>query len=393
MEHVSTISAEQLESSWTSERGAIVALCVRMIGNADIAEDLAQETLLEAWRHRENLRAPERVSQWLFGIARHVCLRWVRQQQRHASHIVLHEDLSGAEVPTAWEEQLATATDVEVELERRELAGLLDRALGLLPAETRAALLAHHVEETPLAEIAARLGTNVNAVAMRLQRGKLALRRILTDELRQEFGPYEPAAARSGVWEETRLWCTACGRHRLLGRYHSGRGELWLRCPACYPDPNQLHIHADLPTILGGVKGYQRAHSRLGAWVDRYYRPHLRAHVVPCVQCGRPAPLRKDRPSYLPPSPQGNDLGLRHLCDICGRDHWESLDGLLLATPQGRAFLRRHPRIRTLPSDEVEAQGRLALVTRFDSVASQDHLVMVSDAETFELLAVDGRSV
>jgi len=66
--------------------------------------------------------------------------------------------------------------DPTIELERHELAALLDRALALLPPETRLALVQHYIEESSHAAIAARLGLSEGGVAVRLHRGKLAFR-------------------------------------------------------------------------------------------------------------------------------------------------------------------------------------------------------------------------
>jgi DNA-directed RNA polymerase specialized sigma24 family protein len=61
------------------ERLRIVRLCTLLTGDADVAEDMAQETLLEAWRSAEKLRDPGAWRPWLSGIARNVCLRWQRK--------------------------------------------------------------------------------------------------------------------------------------------------------------------------------------------------------------------------------------------------------------------------------------------------------------------------
>jgi hypothetical protein len=97
-----------------------------------------------------------------------------------------------------------------------------------------------------------------------------------------------------------------------------------------------------------------------------------------------------ERPTYIAASPIGNTLGLRHLCPACRSDCWESLDGLALATPAGRAFSRRNPRIRTLPHQQVEAHGRPAVVARFESLTSAARFVALADAETLEPLATEG---
>ena len=83
-------------------------------------------------------------------------------------------------LPGTLKHAFADPFDIEVELERKELIALLDRAMSALPPETR----------TALAEIAAQLGMNAGAIAMRLQHGRLALRRVLTTRLQDEIASY-----------------------------------------------------------------------------------------------------------------------------------------------------------------------------------------------------------
>src|SRR5215470_14177146 len=99
---------------------------------------------------------------------------------------------------------------------------------------------------------------------MRLQRGKLALRRVLTGELSQEFAPYGIHPYGTVQWEETRLWCPFCGKMRLLGHFLLNHSGLQLRCPACNvgTDENLLDSHHD----FGSVKTYKPALSRLLTW-------------------------------------------------------------------------------------------------------------------------------
>jgi RNA polymerase sigma factor (sigma-70 family) len=195
------------------ERAHLVRLCAAITGDRAVAEDLAQETLLEAWRHKHALRDQAQRAPWLSAIARNVCLRWRRKHWRDVTHLVqpyqsyTMEDTKLADL----EDVLAGDLDLEVELERKELVELLDRALALLPPETRAILIQCYVEESPLAEVAARLGSNAHAVSMRLQRGKLALRRVLTTTMRHEIAPYHHPIS-TDVWEKTPLWCSYCGQ-------------------------------------------------------------------------------------------------------------------------------------------------------------------------------------
>ena len=80
----------------------------------------------------------------------------------------------------------AEDADLFLQLERRELADLLGRAMALLPAETREALVASYLDEMPQDELAARLGLRAGALRARLHRGRQMLRRVLEDDLRAD---------------------------------------------------------------------------------------------------------------------------------------------------------------------------------------------------------------
>src|SRR5688572_27690176 len=78
-----------IEATFPTERDRLVRLCVRMTGSLDAAEDLAQETLIEAWRHEEKLYNPEGYSKWLSAIALNVCRRWSQRRGRELTRLAL----------------------------------------------------------------------------------------------------------------------------------------------------------------------------------------------------------------------------------------------------------------------------------------------------------------
>src|SRR5436309_9721305 len=88
-------TSSTLESMLAGERARLVRFCAHLTGNPDAAEDLAQETLLEAWRNQQKLhhqdarQSTENWSKWLRGIARHVCMRWARSHGRDLAHLAL----------------------------------------------------------------------------------------------------------------------------------------------------------------------------------------------------------------------------------------------------------------------------------------------------------------
>ncbi|HLY29637.1 MAG TPA: hypothetical protein VKQ36_01290, partial [Ktedonobacterales bacterium] len=113
---------------------------------------------------------------------------------------------------------------------------------------------------------------------------------------------------------------------------------------------------------------------------------------TPCPNCGYEMSLHFDmsRSPDIPPGLRGEGPGVYHWCPRCDHHFWESLQGLLLATPAGQRFMRRYPRLRTLPYEQVEALGRPVIMARFESAVSQDRLTLLADAKTFELLRAYG---
>ncbi len=97
-------------------------------------------------------------------------------------------------------------------LDHEELVDLLDRVLSLVPAETRAALVARYVDELAPQEIARRLALTPEAVSMRLTRGRARIRELLETELAEEPLAQVWVSRHGAAWRPTRLSCPTCGR-------------------------------------------------------------------------------------------------------------------------------------------------------------------------------------
>ncbi|HEX2033959.1 MAG TPA: sigma-70 family RNA polymerase sigma factor [Chloroflexota bacterium] len=391
------VAPEIVEEAARDERRSLLRYCTWLTGDPDAAEDLVQQTLLAAWRHESALREPGARRAWLLQIARNTCLSWARGRARRGRVVRLAEAgleerrpegtggqgavLRATAIAPGWP---AADFDVEVELERRELAELLDRAMAGLPPETRRVLLERYVEAMPQAEVAARLGLSEGAVEARLHRGKLALRRALAGPLRDEaaaFGLFVPAAA---AWQTTNIWCPTCGRRRLLGRF-SDAGELQLDCVDCWGLPRSTFSRWGSAAQFQGIKGFKPAFKRQMAGIHERLKHGVTGRTARCPRCGGEAPLYTDLDRGT-----GGWYYAGADCPRCGRvlEH-TSIVGLALALPQGRRFWRAHPKLRVLePTRVVEAEGSPALVTGYESVDGGARLEAVFVRETFELIRV-----
>lgn len=376
------------EAELERDRARLVRLCAYLSGDRDLAEDLAQETLLVAWRNMHKLYTPELRSRWLSGIARNVCLSWMQRHRRELRRLASPDE--GAPPPL---EELADDFDVEVELERHELVELLDRALALLPAETRTVLIERYVAEAPHAEIAARLGVSDKAVSMRLSRGKLLLKQLLTTELRDEAVGCGLIPAEMGDWQSTRVWCLKCGQHRLLAHVPRPPGAISFRCPYCDPTPEMISssfrlANAHFARLLGGLTRPRSILNRTADWAHGYFLRVFNENAAICTNCGRPAHVRRAWQT------ETSALDGHHIlyveCETCGEVVSQSFGGLVSAFPQVQSFWRKHARLRTIPAHEIEVGGQTALVTRFESVADTARLDIVIARDTLKLLGVHG---
>jgi len=142
---------------------------LRMLGSREEAMDLTQETFLKAYRALPGWRPEARFATWLFQIARNATLDLLRRRQL-VEFVPLDADAPGE----AACEPHDAAPLPEERLADRQRIGLLERALGALPAGQREILLLRELEDMSYAEIAATLGVNEGTVKSRLARARAA---------------------------------------------------------------------------------------------------------------------------------------------------------------------------------------------------------------------------
>lgn len=146
---------------------ALWRFCRRLVpDDPGRAEDVVQETLLRAWRHRTILESPEpAVRAWLFKVARNIVIdQWRSPRTR--------TETSVADVP---ERGTGDQTDQLL------LSWIVADALARLSSEHRAVLLECYYRGRPVAEAAARLGVPEGTVKSRTHYALRALRLALEE--------------------------------------------------------------------------------------------------------------------------------------------------------------------------------------------------------------------
>ena len=134
------------------------------------AEDLAQETLLEAWRSLGRFDGRCRLGTWLFGILRN---RWLKSLRKKTPTVVAGEVVEAV--------MAAEQAAPDLQLEQAEEGAQLRRALAALPDGQREVLELRFFGQASLEEIAQVLDCPLGTVKSRLHHGLEKLRQLKFD--------------------------------------------------------------------------------------------------------------------------------------------------------------------------------------------------------------------
>ena len=164
---------EELVRRWA---GRVTALCHSRVGRADVAEDLAQETLLRGYRAVGSLADPDKFGAWLCGIAVRACLDWLKAKERTQ---VVFSVLGAGRNPDDFLSRPAPddRLGVDHDDERRHLLAEVEA----LPEEHRQVIMLYYYQDNTYRELAQILGVSSATVNARLTRARALLRERLTD--------------------------------------------------------------------------------------------------------------------------------------------------------------------------------------------------------------------
>ena len=151
-------------------------LC-RMLNNEDDANDLAQETFVRVYRSRENFRADEKFTSWLYTIAANLARNHFRWRSRHPN--VSLEAASENTEQTLGSTLPANDSAPSDQALAAERAAAVRSAVHELPEDMREAIVLCEWEERSVIEAAVILESTPKAVESRLYRARQLLRKRL----------------------------------------------------------------------------------------------------------------------------------------------------------------------------------------------------------------------
>ena len=143
-------------------------VALRLCGNHHDAQDIAQEALIAAWENLDRFKAESSFSTWLYQIVTRRALNKVTRGRR-------------GDLTDLLDDAIDPGTEPAVQAERNLAVDAVTDAVTALPPPQRVAIVLHHFEGLPLAEIADITGSSIPAVRSHLFRGRRTLSKTLAE--------------------------------------------------------------------------------------------------------------------------------------------------------------------------------------------------------------------
>lgn len=146
----------------------LIGFFFRNTRDAQMAEDLAQETLLRVYDQSWDYLPQGRFRGWMYRIGRNLLIDSVRKQ----SHDALIRAVKGnhdADQTDAMARLAGEVLSPEVHAGHRELARIVDELLDEIPEEQRLTFTLHHYAGLPLPEVAEVMETSLPTTKSRLR--------------------------------------------------------------------------------------------------------------------------------------------------------------------------------------------------------------------------------
>jgi RNA polymerase sigma-70 factor (ECF subfamily) len=153
-------------------RGPVIQFLYRMVRNRAIAEELAQNVFLRVYRSRTTYEPTAKFTSWLFRIATHVALNWLRDRRHETNQLSLSAGLDRDTERQIPDKRPTVEKMMLYEVKLDEIR----QAIAELPDRQRAAVIMHKYEELEYTQIAVALSCSPQTVKSLLFRAYNTLR-------------------------------------------------------------------------------------------------------------------------------------------------------------------------------------------------------------------------
>ncbi|MCQ2011307.1 RNA polymerase sigma factor SigW [Sporolactobacillus sp. STSJ-5] len=160
-------------------KNSVFAICLRMVGNAQEAEDLSQEAFIRAYNHIDQYDHERKFSTWLFRIATNLSIDFLRRRKNVVSLDAVVPSTEGLSLNAMLPDE---GEQPEDRIVRKETEEMVQGEIKKLPEKYRSAVVLKYIEDLSLKEISEIMEIPVGTVKTRIHRGREMLRKNMMAE-------------------------------------------------------------------------------------------------------------------------------------------------------------------------------------------------------------------
>ena len=276
-------SRKQFVAAAGAVRPRLHRFCARMCGSSLDGEDLVQETLAEAFYNLPSLRDGTRFEAWLFRIAYHRCIDFLRRERRRDEDVPFDEEHDRAE----------DAEGYAVAFDDAPIDGALAALVTELPPKERAAVLLKDVLDYSLEEVAGIADSTLGGAKAALHRARTKLRGMkavpavaeMDHEQRRLFDAYAEVFNRRD-WDALKHLVRADARLEIVGATEGVMSGLGATYSSNYTSlPWEWRLEAALVDGVPAIVHWRRdgdvwrPHAAIRLWWEDGKVSHIRDYI------------------------------------------------------------------------------------------------------------------
>jgi len=183
MDYHSGGEPESIKIIFFRYKARILNFCLRILGNRADAEDVTGEVFLTLFSQKYTYDPKAKFSTWLYTVARNNCINRIRKRKNLVS---VWFSSQGSIKYDQWDIEDNRDHAAE-QLDKREAASRVRRAIGLLPYEQREAIVLREYQRLSYDEISNILNCSLEKVKILIFRGRENLREELKSFIEEEI--------------------------------------------------------------------------------------------------------------------------------------------------------------------------------------------------------------
>ena len=158
----------------------LYTLLIRLLRNKEEAEDALQETFITMIEKISTFEEQSKLYTWLYRVATNVALMKLRSKSKEQTleidENIISEKVTGGAISLI-------PPNPEKEFGKKEIKGILDEGIKLLPEIYRSAFILKDIEQLSIKETSDILGISEDNVKTRVRRARIYLREFLSERL------------------------------------------------------------------------------------------------------------------------------------------------------------------------------------------------------------------